>query len=156
MAEATVRARIYTVVNAVSNIGLVYDYERWVPEWSKYLDLFKTTISSVEVIRAWTITCQSFVPVEIATMGNQKVETNFVYKIRGYFGLDDANASEKTAIAIAEDVVEALNADTTLHGASYAASGEHALAELTLFEPRFFGDVLCHYIEITCPVKERV
>lgn len=156
MAEATIRARIKTVVQSVSNGGLVYDYERWASDWTTYLDLFKTTIDSAEVIRGWTITCQSFQPVEIATMGSQDVETTFIYKIRSYFGLDDENASEKTAIGIAEDVVEALNADNTLHGTAYDASGPHPLAELTLFEPRFFGDVLCHYIEITCPVKERV
>lgn len=155
MSEATIRARINTVVSAVSNIGLVYDYERWASDWTTYLDLFKTTIGGLEVIRGWTITCQSFVPVELATMGEQDTEVNYVYKVRGYFGLDDANASEKTAIALAEDVMEALNADSTLHGSSYAGSGEHALAEVTLFEPRLLGDVLCHYTEITCPIKER-
>jgi hypothetical protein len=154
VAEATIRARIKAVVSGVSNVGLVYDYERWKPDWSDYLDTFKTTISSVEYIRAWTITCESFRPVELATMGGgTDTDVNYVYKVRGYFGLDDANASEKTAIGIVEDVMEALNADSTLH--AYYGSGPHPLAELTVFEPRAFGDVVCHYAEITQPVKER-
>jgi hypothetical protein len=154
VAEATIRARIKTVVSGVSNVGLVYDYERWKSDWSDYLDTFKTTISSVEYIRAWTITCESFRPVELATMGGgADIEVDYIYKIRGYFGLDDAHTSEKTAIALVESVINALNADTTLH--AYYGSGPHPLAELTIFEPRAFGDVMCHYAEITLPVKER-
>jgi hypothetical protein len=154
VAEATVRARIKTILESVSNVGNVYDYERWAADWTTYLDLFKTTISGSQVIRGWTITCQSFRPVELTTIGDQQINREYTYKIRGYFGLDDANASEKAAMLIAEDVCEALDADTTLHGASYYGPGEHPMAELTIFEPRAYGDVLCHYAEITQVVKE--
>jgi hypothetical protein len=154
VAEATVRARLDTIVSAVSNIGRVYDYERWAADWTTYLDLFKTTIGGNEVIRGWTITCQSWTPVELETIGDQKIVRSYVYKIRGYFGQDDENASEKAAMLIIEDVIEALNADATLHGADYVGAGPHPLAELTIFEGRFLGDVLCHYAEITNIVKE--
>jgi hypothetical protein len=80
-------------------------------------------------------------------------EINYVFKVRGYFGLDDANASEITAIGIVEAVVLALNADATLR--AYFGGGPKPLAECTTFEPRLFGDVLCHYAEITMPIPER-
>jgi hypothetical protein len=155
VAEATIRARIDTVISAVSNSGLVYDYERWATDWTTYLDRFKTTISSVEVIRAWTITCSAIAPNMITAMGSSGSDTELSYRfvVRGYFGLDDENASEKTAIALVEDVVIALNADSTLR--AYFGAGAKPLAECTIFEPRFFGDVLCHYAEITLPIQER-
>ncbi len=154
MAEATVRARLKTILESVTSVGTVHDYERWAADWTTYLDRFKTTISSVDVIRGWTITCQSFSPVVLETIGDQQINREYVYKIRGYFGLDDANASEKAAMLIVEDVCEALDADTTIHGASYYGPGAHPMAELTVFEPRAYGDVLCHYAEITQVVKE--
>lgn len=154
MAEATVRARLNTVVSAVSNIGRVYDYERWIDDWTTYLDLFKTTISGSDVIRGWTITCPSISPIELETIGDQQIVFSYVYKVRGYFGLDDENASEKAAILVAIAVIDALNADEVLHGADYVGAGPHPLAELTVFEPRFLGDALCHYAEITHITKE--
>lgn len=158
MTEAVIRARIDTVVSAVSNVGQVYDYIR-TPKvqdtWSEFLDLYKTTIGGNQVIRGWTITCESIAPSELIAIGSEGSDTqlNYVFKVRGFFGIDDENESEKTAIAIVEDVVIALNGDSTLR--DYYGSGPQGLAECTIFEPREYGDVLCHYAEISLPVQER-
>jgi hypothetical protein len=69
--------------------------------------------------------------------------------IRGYYGVDDAAASEKTARALSEDVLEKFEAYPNLDGALevgyYTADG---LPSLVVFEPRSYGGVLCHYSEI--------
>lgn len=149
MSEAAIRAGIKTKVEAVSNVGQVYDYERWATEWSAFLDLFKTTIGGSDVIRGWTITCQSF-PQEQVTFGDPGgIDRTYTYKLRGYFGLDDSAASEKAAMVVAEDVVEAFDAE-------FDATQEviNEPADLTVFEARLFGDVLCHYAEVTLMVTE--
>ena len=165
MSEATTRARIYAVVGAVSNIGLVYDYQRWAVRWEDYLSLFKTTISSTSVIRGWTITCAGWADSEylagsyLQDDGKALVLRRYTFKIRGMFGLDDSAATEKTAIGIVEDVVEALDGDEKLHAWDAIAEqyfGEQAAATLDIFEPRLFGGALCHYAEITQRVTEAV
>ncbi len=150
MAEATLRTTIYNVVNGVTNVGTVHDYVRYASDTSDFLDLFKTTISGSDVIRGWTVTCESF-PQEIIQF-DRGLLRHYTYKIRGYFGLDDSAASEKTAIAIVEDVVEALDANDTLHdGGTYHDASAASCDE---FGHRVFGLVLVHYAEITQEVWE--
>ena len=133
MSEATMRALVYGLVAGVSNVGQVHDYERWANDWTTYLDRFKTTISGSDVVRGWTITCAGWT--------QDHGVRSYIYKVRGYFGLDDSAASEKTAIGIVEDVCEALNTSSDFDDVE--------AAELSIFEPRLFGSVLCHYAEIT-------
>lgn len=149
MSEATIRASIKTAVEGVSNVGVVHDYERWAADWSAFLDLFKTKISGSDVIRGWTITCESF-PQEQYTFGARgSIQRSYTYKVRGYFGLDDSAASEKTAMVVVEDVVEAF--DTDLDSSTQVTNFP---ASLTVFEPRLLGDVLVHYAEVTVVVEE--
>jgi len=150
VSEATIRAQIDTTVNAVSNIGIVHDYERWAADWSNILDYFKTEISSEEVIRGWTITCESF--TQTLEQFNRGYLRHYTYKIRGYFGVDDAAESEKTAVAIVEDVVEALDADDTLHDPD--TYYKMFPVDCTIFEARTFAGVLCHYAEVTLEIEE--
>lgn len=147
--ETTIRAAIKTAVESVSNVGLVYDYQRLTTEWDGFLNLFKTTISASEVIRGWCITCEGVTPVERETYGGNtsNYARNYPYKIRGYFGVDDSAASEKTAFAIAELVVDAL----TDHISSAALDN---IPSLDIFEPRVFGGVLCHFAEISMTVLD--
>jgi len=129
----------------------VYDYERWAVDWEAYLALFKATISGSSVVRGWTITCQSMAQ-ERPAMGLTSPSRlrAYDYRIRGYFGLKDGDATEKTAFGLAVAVVDALDADATLHESYYDAS----VASIARFEPRIFGSVLCHYAEIALAVVE--
>ena len=69
--------------------------------------------------------------------------------VRGYFGLDDAAESEKTARGIAVDVLEELEAYPNLNGTlEIGYFTEDGLPSLVVFEPRSFGGVMCHYAEI--------
>lgn len=151
MSEAAIRARLNTIVSGVANIGLVYDYERFTNDWSTYLSLFKTTIGAVDLIRGWTIGYSGFgVPPSPQEFGYRFARYHH-WKIRGYLGLDDSAASEKTAGALAEAVCDAIDGDATLNGASYY---ETTPAVIDVFEQRLFGTVLCHYVEIAVSVAE--
>ena len=152
MSEATTRADIVTQVESVSNIGVVYDYVRYADTWDNFLELFKTTINGNEVIRGWTVTCISFTETQLGYGNPGTIQRDCVYKIRGYFGVDDSAASEKTAMIVAEDVVETLRSSVE----SGSDAEGNLPAELTVFDGRVFGDVLCHYAEITLSVRSLI
>ena len=151
MSEASIRTAIFNAVNGVSNIGKVYDYERWASEWNDFLDLFKTTIGSTTQIRGWEIGYRGFAPDEEAEVLAGAWVRNHQFQIVGYLGLDDSAATEKTMSALAETVADTVEADSTLDGLSYD-NIEIAL----LFEPRTFGGVLCHYAELTVLIGEEI
>lgn len=160
MSEATTRTYIESVVSGIANVGEVHDYQRWAVQWPDFLEKFKTTISNSTVIRGWTISCQGwsaqYLPGSEPDENSKNIVVReYVYKIRGFFGVDDANESEKTAVAIVEDVCEALDADAELHEQQYLWD-KIPPAQLDTFEYRMFGSVLCHYAEITQVARETV
>lgn len=148
MSEATIRANIKTAIESVTNVGVVYDYLRFAAEWDAFLDLFKTTIGGMDVIRGWHFTCDGFDPAqERETFGDTGyLNRDYHYTIMGYFSLDDSAASEKTAFAIAELVVNALS--------NHLTGGLDNMPTLVTFAPRTLGSVLCHFAEISMTVNQ--
>ena len=145
MSEPTIRARIKTVVDAVSNSGLVHDYMRWADLQDDMYALFVTTISGASAMRAWTITCNQATPIEDDFNG---VLWQYRYVIRGYWQLDDSAASEKSAFAMGLAVMAAIDADATLQ--KYYTQK----ASMPRFEPFVFAGVLAHYTEIEFAIAE--
>ncbi len=153
MTETTVRASIKTILEAVSDIGIVYDKEAFASTWDVFLDRFKTTISSVDMVRGWTISCEAipavgFVATGLRDTGNQY---NYEYHIRGFQSFDFETSTEKTFLTLAIAVMAALNAGI-VSGTVFDAD----LAQLTTYVPRVFGGVLCHVAEITQIVREQI
>ena len=148
MSESAIRAAIYNAVSGVSNVGKVYDYERWTADWSGFLDLFKTTISSKEQIRGWEVSYRGFLADEPREFAGIHIR-NHQWQVRGYLGLDDSAATEKTMSTLAETVRNTLEDDSSLHALSF-----YDVECGLLFEPRMFGSVLCHYAEISLEVAE--
>jgi len=149
MSEATARAAIDTVVSGVTNIGKAYSYERFVNDWSDYLDLFKVTISSVAQIRGSTVGYDGQA-AEINAVGSVIRTHRFI--VRSRLRLQDSSASEKTASALCEAICDALDAASSLHdGTTYVKT---SAASIGVFEHRLYGSVLCHYSEINLEVTE--
>jgi hypothetical protein len=153
LSEATVRASIKTLIEGVANAGLVYDLEPFASDWDVFISRFKTTISSVDMIRGWTISCeaipaQGFVATGARNTGNQYL---YEYHIRGYQSFDYETETEKAFLAIVLDVMAALNGGI-VSGTVFNAD----LAQLTSYTPRTFGGVLCHVAEITQIVREQI
>lgn len=153
MSEATIRAQIKAELESVSNIGLVHDYDRLTTTWDELLARFKTTISGSDQIRAWTIQWSGFEPGDPQAMGGAFVRFHR-FVIRGYLGLDDSAATEKTFSALVEDVCDELDGSATLH--SLATYFDTFWTSVPVCEARMFGGTLCHYAEIVLIVGERM
>ena len=155
MSEAQVRDKIYDVVRVVKNVGRVHKYQRWASTWDEYLAHFKTTIGGKEEIRGWTITSQEEDRTGFVASGARSTHnsSDHLFIIRGFMGLDDSRETELTARELTETVMNALDSDTTVLAAD-TAYYNMGLAQLEVFEPRFFGSTLCHYSEIRQVVQE--
>ncbi len=154
MSEATVRASIKTLVEGVTDIGIVYDLEPFASDWDVFLSRFQTTISSVDMIRGWTISCeaipanQNFVLTGKRNTGNQSI---YEYHIRGYQSFNFETETEKTFLTLAIAVTAALNAGI-VGGTVFQAN----LAQIPSYAPGMFVNVLCHVVEIVQVVREQI
>lgn len=147
MSEAAIRTEIVTILGSVANIGTVHSYERFIVDPAKFLELFKTTIGGVPQIRGWEIGRKGpFEDIEQRTM-NQ-----LTYSIKGYIGLQDAAATELSFSQLVEDVRTKFRDNLTLNG---KANGHDGLKGEVL-EVRMFGNVLCHYVEMTLTVYDHI
>jgi len=153
MSEATIRASIKTLIDGVSNIGKTYDLEPFAATWDVFLDRFKTTISSVDMIRGWTISCEAINAEGMVVAGARDTinRYQYTYKIRGYQGLDYDTSTEKNFLVVVLAVMAALDGGI-VSGDVYNAQ----LAQLEVYQPRTFGSVLAHYAEITQIVWEQI
>lgn len=153
--EKEIREDIVEIIEGIEDIGQVHDYLRWSVLYPDVRSQTQATIDGDKRIRAWMVTCVSVTAELLAfrvTGTNNGVAYTYTYKIRGYFGLNDADETEKDAISLALQVIEALHLSDTLHdGKTYMHAG---LASLDVMEPRMFQNYLAHYIEITQTVTE--
>jgi len=145
MSESAIRAEIATILGSVTDIGKVHSYERFVADMAKFIELFKTTIGGVPQIRGWEIGRKGpFEDIE------QRTINQLTYSIKGYMGLQDAAATELAFSLIIEDVRTKFRDNLTLNG---KANGHDGLKGDVL-EVRMFGNVLCHYVEMTLTVYD--
>ena len=152
MSEATIRAAVYAAVSGVSNVGLVYDYERQANEWDALLGFFKSTIGGTTQIRGWMIAYKGIVSAGGGRFSTAKrLSRTQRFYIMGFMGVDDSAASEKTFAALAEDVADALDSDATIHTKPNSA----APANLGL-DPAPFAGILAHAAVIQIDVTEIV
>lgn len=153
MSEATVRSSIKTLIESVSNVGLVYDNQPFADTWDLFITRFKTTISSVDMIRGWTISCEAIPAIGFVASGGRNTGNQYTYEyhIRGYQSFNFDTDTENTFLAIAIEVMAALNGGI-VSGTVFNAG----LAQLTSYTPRLFDGVLCHVAEIVQMVKEQI
>lgn len=140
MSDATVRAAIKARLDSFGTImGRVHDYERWAVDTSKFLAQFQDP--RTKKIFGWEIVRKGF-RTEKATMSKQKLIHRFM--IRGYYGLSDADQTEKIINALVDQIVLSLirNKLSGTQGNQYPEGR---------IDVRMFGSVLCHVAEITLP-----
>lgn len=152
MSEATIRARLYAIVNAVDGTENVYDHYRWAVAYDKVIEWFGTSSDKflgfdIEAGPA-TAELHSFGAAGGATL------RTWTFRVRMYYGHNDSDETEKAAATLIEDVLEAIDDDGTLHDGDtfYHA----ARAQLAAFDLRIKGGALCHYGEITLAVTEYI
>ncbi len=145
------------MVESVNNAGPVHNRERYIPNWDELKTLFSVTIAGVTTLRGWMISLRRM---------TQKIETfqgsgdegttsvNYVYRLRGFTSLIDADSSEITFAALVLAISKAIQEDATLD--QYVWERETpAVAGIELGEMMFAG-VLCHSAEITLMFQEIV
>jgi hypothetical protein len=147
--ESTIRTEIYNIVSAVTNVGKVFDYERWAAEWTTFINFFKTTIGNVDQIRGWEIGRRA-APENVVTLGRNLRDHIFV--IRGYMAVNDEAATEKTFNTLIEAISDAFRGNLELNDTAES----HDFLQAEIIEHRRFGGVLCHYAELVLTAHELV
>lgn len=135
--------KVKTKLESVSGIGQVYDYERHAKTWEKWLSLFKIG----DILHTYTITRESCPEEAMVSRTNKRIH-NMV--IRMYYALDDVAESEKTA----QNLVDLICAEFRSSPDFETDVIQAGPPSLRVFEPRMFGEVLCHYAEIVIPTEE--
>jgi hypothetical protein len=153
MSESAIRAQIYAILSGVTDIGKVYDYERWAADWTTFINFFKVTIDEADQIRGWEIGRRSAKEAQtVLGISSLSRERTHLFVIRGYMGLSDADATEKIFNDLIEAVATAFRANKTLNG----SARDHDFIQAEVIDMRTFGGVLCHYTELTIMVYERI
>jgi hypothetical protein len=143
LSDSTLRESINSLLSEVPGTGAVYNYERWAKDDAAFLAFFKVDGK----IMGWEIT-RNAVP-KIERIGS-KFKVTHSYLLKGYYGLQDAKASEISFNAIVDAIL--------LQFMSKKVTGAclHTLPKVNSIEPRMFGPVLCHCAMIALDVPEVV
>lgn len=146
----SLRTAIATVLEGITDIGLVHDRERFVVNPSEYLDLFKTEIDGTRQIRAWLILRERVDTVTDTAFGEDRDRHLFV--LTGYLGFQDSADTYGTLQGLCDSVRAAFSDQTTL-GVSGVMVRAVGPCTLRTFDTGQFGSVLCHRAEIELPIE---
>lgn len=144
MSDATLRTAMKTMLLEIPGVGKVYDYERWNNDMAAFIALF---LNEDKKIYGWEIT-RVGVPA-IARIGS-KYKVTHSYRFKGYYGLQDSAASEKSFNAIVDAVI------LKFISKKIAGSELHTVPTVGILDARLYGSVLCHYAEVNIQVPELV
>jgi len=147
MSLSSIRVALKTLVEGVSGMGIVHDYERHAKDWATYLSFYKKPGTSV--INGWQIIRRSTREEEHAATQTYRFHT---FVINGFYSLDDSVASEKTFQDLIESICTVVRQDADLGGAVFHVTPP----TVVVVEQRTFGDVLCHYCELNLQIEEDV
>ena len=154
MSLDTVRTEMKTIIEAVSGIGKVHDYERYTHDWKKYEQLF----TKADKVNTWQIERPTFSRYvhgsQGPTAGVERVIHDFI--IRGFYALSDELASEKTFQDIVEAVCQAFRNKPTLNDkAEMIKISSDSPVTGRIFKD-YLGAVLCHIVEISISIQEKI
>ena len=143
MSESVLRTGIKTLLDSITGVGQVHDYERFTTDPVQFLNLFKDATTGR--IFGWEIT-RTGADVNRVTAAKFKIKHHFVLK--GYYGLQDLAASEKLFNAVIQAVLIKL-----INNQLDDTQGL-AIPQISRIDARTFGDHFCHYTEIDFKVSE--
>ena len=147
MSQADILGEITTIVAGVSGVGVVHDFERSSRSPAEWLDI----MTSGGKINGWTISRE-------ATESEWEFHTTnrlrHVFRIKGYYAVDDAAASEKTFQALVDEVRKAFNGHETLSGDALI-SGPCQIDYVGIREIAPDTGYYLHVAELTLAAEER-
>lgn len=157
MSLTLIRAEIKTILEGVTGIGIVHNYERLSIDATKFLTLFKDTKTGK--INGCMFRREKFTRQH--GMGG-RVAIAHVFVLRRFTGLQDADATDISFDDVNELIADAFDTEAaedlngkcdTIHPDFGPMSGAAGI-QLDISEPRMFGNVLCHYAEMRlCAVE---
>ena len=151
MSEALIRAQIKSILEGVTGIGVVHDYNRYPRSLADYLKL----MTSSKKVNGWTISRQN-TPSEKKTAGvGGKFERRHRFSISGIYELDDAAGSEKTFQGILDAIFDAFKANGDLNGTAQYHD-QIQIESDTLSVEHEYGQDYYHIGECTLVVHELV
>lgn len=147
---ATVRVAIKATIEGVTNIGKVYDYERYAKRTSEFEALFLNTdfggVPGNNVLLGWFFFREQTQELDGDT---GEVRRLHLWRFYGFNAVNDANATAKSFQVLVEDIAAAFRADPTLGGViddnknMDSPFGPVGL-QVDGIENVTFADVLCH------------
>lgn len=143
----TIRAAIVAKAAMVPNIGRVHEYQRYDTQASGLQGLYRASVGGVEQLRGWFVTRKA-----TQELGPYRGRTVVIHQweLRGYLGLSDALATEKTMDALIEALRDAFRSDETLGGVvDSTVLDDGAGLQLEEQQPVLFAGVLCHMARLT-------
>lgn len=146
----SLRSAIVTVLEGVTDVGVVHDRERFVVDPSRYLDAFKTTIGGVSQIRAWLVLRESArTTLEPPAFGETMRRHLFV--LYGVLGFKDSTDTYGELQGLCDTIMAVFDTqdDLNVTGVVVRRVGP---CELRTFGTVQFGSVLCHAAEIELPI----
>ena len=146
----SLRTAIATVLEGITDIGLVHNRERFVVDPAAYLDMFKTTVGGTVQIRAWLILRERVDTVTDTAFGEDRDRHLFV--LAGFLGFQDSADTYGALQALCDSVRAAFSNQTTL-GVSGVMVRAVGPCTLRTFDVGQFGSVLCHRAEIELPIE---
>jgi len=146
MSLSTVRTKMKTVIESVSGIGQVYDYQRYTHDWASYKDLFQKSSK----INTWDIMRIKNTSDPYGGSGGREDRTHD-FIVRGFYAVSDELASEKTFQALTDLVIDAFRNKPDLDGVANILN----FPITADFDNQMFGGVLCHTVAISISVAER-
>ncbi|MEW6332459.1 MAG: hypothetical protein AB1560_13460 [Pseudomonadota bacterium] len=144
---AQIRTKIKDKLAAVIGIGQVHDYERYKKTDADFQALYKTDVGGGAFrILGWNFYREA---TSESDLNNGEVRRIHAWRITGFMGIDDADATGKTFDDLVETVATAFRADRTLGGTVLDIKdmdqpfGESGI-QVEAIEPVMFAGVLCH------------
>jgi len=144
---AEIRAAIVAVLQAVPDVGIVHDRERYAQDTKRLAQLYAVD----GAIRGWYV---RRVSTQETSGAIGRWEITHQWRVRGFRSFKDEDASELAFQDVIEAMRDAVRADETLGGTvidTVVGDGGSAVAGLQVDEVQsvMFAGVLCHAATLT-------
>lgn len=148
--QSDIRLAMAGILDAIPNIGMVYDHYKYSSDWSKFLDQFTISIGGNRQVRGWWLSIPTIsVPQsQYQTFGSDGDVDTYNWPLRGVMTFSDANGSETEFEDLIHLVRNTLRHQLTLGLPSEIVPGAINVV-VPLIDIRSFGSYLVHYCEMS-------
>ncbi len=142
-----IRDAIKAKIETVPGSGVIHTYERYAKDASALAALYYYGAAPTKRLHGWHIRRVAKREVLVDT---DRWSLWFTWRIRGFMGLDDADATEELFDTECDAIADAFRADDTLGGLVFSQMPDDREIGIQVVkaEPVLFAGVLCHSAEL--------